>query len=125
MDKTEHDEMAEVLKTCPAETIISTGQAKQRLTMTGGNGPNSQNGNASNGGNDSNTTDKHHAANAKKNWVKTLLMSFLETLLLTIQLDALCHIGLFRISYRCSAQQPPVCETSVRNVLNPIIELEG
>lgn len=78
VDKTEHDEMAEVLKTCPTETIISTGQVKQRLTMTNGNGQNSQNGNASNGGNDSNTTGKHHAANAKKNWVKTLFDGFLK-----------------------------------------------
>lgn len=78
VDKTEHDEMAEVLKTCPTETIISTGQVKQRLTMTGGNGQNSQNGNAPNGENDSNTTDKRHAANAKKNWVKTLFDGFLK-----------------------------------------------
>ena len=78
VDKTEHDEMAEVLKTCPTETIISTGQVKQRLTMTGGNGQNSQNGNAPNGENDSNTTGKHHAANAKKNWVKTLFDGFLK-----------------------------------------------
>ena len=76
--KTEHDEMAEVLKTCPTETIISTGQVKQRLTMTGGNGQNSQNGNAPNGENDSNTTGKHHATNAKKNWVKTLFDGFLK-----------------------------------------------
>lgn len=78
VDKTEHDEMAEVLKTCPTETIISTGQVKQRLTMTGGNGQNSQNGNAPNGENDSNTTGKHHATNAKKNWVKTLFDGFLK-----------------------------------------------
>lgn len=78
VDKTEHDEMAEVLKTCPTETIISTGQVKQRLTMTGGNGQNSQNGDASNGGNESDTTDKRHAANAKKNWVKTLFDGFLK-----------------------------------------------
>ena len=78
VDKTEHDEMAEVLKTCPTETIISTGQVKQRLTMTGGNGQNSQNGNEPNGENDSNTTGKHHATNAKKNWVKTLFDGFLK-----------------------------------------------
>lgn len=78
VDKTEHDEMAEVLKTCPTETIISTGQVKQRLTMTGGNGQNSQNGNAPNGENDSNTTGKHYATNAKKNWVKTLFDGFLK-----------------------------------------------
>lgn len=78
VDKTEHDEMAEVLKTCPTETIISTGQVKQRLTMTGGNGQNIQNGNASTGGNESDTTGKHHAANAKKNWVKTLFDGFLK-----------------------------------------------
>ena len=78
VDKTEHDEMAEVLKTCPTETIISTGQVKQRLTMTGGNGQNIQDGNASNGGNESDTTGKHHAANAKKNWVKTLFDGFLK-----------------------------------------------
>ena len=76
VDKTEHDEMAEVLKTCPTETI--TGKVKQRLTMTGGNGQNSQNGNAPNGENDSNTTGKHHATNAKKNWVKTLFDGFLK-----------------------------------------------
>lgn len=89
VDKTEHDEMAEVLKTCPTETIISTGQVKQRLTSgasgsnsindtTGGNGQDSQNGNAPNGENESDTTGKHHAANAKKNWVKTLFDGFLK-----------------------------------------------
>lgn len=78
VDKAEHDEMAEVLKTCPTETIISTGQVKQRLTMTGGNSQNSQDGNASTGGNESGTTGKHHAANAKKNWVKTLFDGFLK-----------------------------------------------
>lgn len=78
VDKAEHDEMAEVLKACPAETIISTGQVKQRLTMTGGNGQNIQNGNASTGGNESDTTGKRHAANAKKNWVKTLFDGFLK-----------------------------------------------
>lgn len=78
VDKAEHDEMAEVLKACPAETIISTGQVKQRLTMTGGNGQNIQDGNASTGGNESDTTGKHHAANAKKNWVKTLFDGFLK-----------------------------------------------
>lgn len=76
VDKAEHDKMADVLKTCPDETIISTGQVKQRLT--GGNGQNSQNGNASNGGSESDTTDKRHAANAKKNWVKTLFDGFLK-----------------------------------------------
>lgn len=89
VDKAEHDEMAEVLKTCPTETIISTGQVKQRLTSgasgsnstndtTGGNGQNSQNGDASNSGNESDMTDKRHAANAKKNWVKTLFDGFLK-----------------------------------------------
>lgn len=78
VDKAEHDEMAEVLKTCPTETIISTGQVKQRLTMTGGNGQNSQNGDASNGGNESDTANKNHAATAKKNWVKTLFDGFLK-----------------------------------------------
>lgn len=78
VDKTEHDEMADVLKTCPTETIISTGQVKQRLTMTGGNGQNSQNGEASNSGNESNTANKNHAATAKKNWVKTLFDGFLK-----------------------------------------------
>lgn len=89
VDKAEHDEMAEVLKTCPTETIISTGQVKQRLTSgasgsnspnetTGGNGQHSQNGNASNDGNESDTTNKSHAANAKKNWVKTLFDGFLK-----------------------------------------------
>lgn len=76
VDKAEHDEMADVLKTCPTETIISTGQVKQRLT--GGNGRNSQNSNASTGENDSNTTDKRHATTAKKNWVKTLFDGFLK-----------------------------------------------
>lgn len=78
VDKAEHDEMAEVLKTCPTETIISTGQVKQRLTMTGGNGQHSQNGDASNSGNDSDTANKSHAADAKKNWVKTLFDGFLK-----------------------------------------------
>lgn len=78
VDKTEHDEMADVLKTCPTETIISTGQVKQRLTMTGGNGQNSQNGESSNSGNESNTANKNHAATAKKNWVKTLFDGFLK-----------------------------------------------
>lgn len=76
VDKAEHDEMADVLKTCPTETIISTGQVKQRLT--GGDGRNSQNSNASTGENDSNTTDKRHATTAKKNWVKTLFDGFLK-----------------------------------------------
>lgn len=78
VDKAEHDKMADVLKTCPDETIISTGQVKQRLT--GGNGQNSQNGNASNGGSESDTTDKRHATSAKKNWVKTLFDGFLKRL---------------------------------------------
>lgn len=76
VDKAEHDKMSDVLKTCPDETIISTGQVKQRLT--GGNGQNSQNGNASNGGSESDTTDKRHATSAKKNWVKTLFDGFLK-----------------------------------------------
>lgn len=76
VDKAEHDEMADVLKTCPTETIISTGQVKQRLT--GGDGRNSQNSNAPTGENDSNTTDKRHATTAKKNWVKTLFDGFLK-----------------------------------------------
>lgn len=76
VDKAEHDEMADVLKTCPTEPIISTGQVKQRLN--GGNGRNSQNSNASTGENDSNTTDKRHATTAKKNWVKTLFDGFLK-----------------------------------------------
>lgn len=76
VDKAEHDEMADVLKTCPTETIISTSQVKQRLT--GGDGRNSQNSNASTGENDSNTTDKRHATTAKKNWVKTLFDGFLK-----------------------------------------------
>ena len=78
VDKTEHDEMAEVLKTCPTETIISTGQVKQRLTMTGGNSQNSQNGDASNSGNESDTANKSHDADAKKNWAKTLFDGFLK-----------------------------------------------
>lgn len=89
VDKTEHDEMADVLKACPTETIISTGQVKQRLTSgasglnstndtTGGNGQHSQNGDASNGGNESDTANKNHAATAKKNWVKTLFDGFLK-----------------------------------------------
>ena len=78
VDKTEHDEMVEVLKTCPTETIISTGQVKQRLT-SGASGSNSTNETTGgNGQHESDTANKSHAINAKKNWVKTLFDGFLK-----------------------------------------------
>ena len=94
VDQREHDRLAQVLASCPAETIISTGQVKQRLTSgqsgsnnTGGNGntnnnsSNSQSNGSTGSGNNSHTTNKHHATTTKKNWVRNLFNSFLKRFL--------------------------------------------
>lgn len=93
VDQKEHDKLAQVLASCPAETIISTSQVKQRLTggtsgsNTTGNFDNNTNGsnNQSNqpngstsGKNNSHTTNKHHTTSTKKNWVKNLFNGLLK-----------------------------------------------
>lgn len=90
VDQKEHDKLAQVLASCPTETIISTSQVKQRLTSgtsdsntTGNsdnntNGNNSQNNGSTSGKNNSHTTNKHHATSSKKNWVKNLFNGFLK-----------------------------------------------
>ena len=90
VDQKEHDKLAQVLASCPTETIISTSQVKQRLTSgtsegnntgtannntTGGNSQNSQYNGSTNSKNNSHTTNKHHTTTTKKNWVKNLFNS--------------------------------------------------
>lgn len=88
VDQQEHDRLAQVLASCPAETIISTSQVKQRLTSgesgsndTGGNSQNSANGSMSNGGNKSDMLSKHRKATTGKNWVRSLFDGFLKLFL--------------------------------------------
>lgn len=93
VDQKEHDKLAQVLASCPAETIISTSQVKQRLTSgtsegnntgtannntTGGNRRNSQYNGSTNSKNNSHTTNKHHTTTTKKNWVKNLFNGLLK-----------------------------------------------
>lgn len=93
VDQKEHDKLAQVLASCPAETIISTSQVKQRLTSgtsegnntgtannntTGGNRQNSQYNGSTNSKNNSHTTNKHHTTTTKKNWVKNLFNGLLK-----------------------------------------------
>lgn len=93
VDQKEHDKLAQVLASCPTETIISTSQVKQRLTsgtsegnntgtannnMTGGNSQNSQYNGSTNSKNNSHTTNKHHTTTTKKNWVKNLFNGLLK-----------------------------------------------
>ena len=93
VDQKEHDKLAQVLASCPTETIISTSQVKQRLTSgtsegnntgtannntTGGNSQNSQYNGSTNSKNNSHTTNKHHTATTKKNWVKNLFNGLLK-----------------------------------------------
>jgi len=93
VDQKEHDKLAQVLASCPAETIISTSQVKQRLTSgtsegnntgtannntTGGNSQNSQYNGSTNSKNNSHTTNKHHTTTTKKNWVKNLFNGLLK-----------------------------------------------
>lgn len=93
VDQQEHDRLAQVLAACPAETIISTSQVKQRLTSgeSGSNNANdSTDGNSSrsgqddsstNNGKDPHATSKRHTATTKKNWVKNLFDGFLKLFL--------------------------------------------
>lgn len=93
VDQKEHDKLAQVLASCPTETIISTSQVKQRLTSgtsegnntgtannntTGGNSQNSQYNGSTNSKNNSHTTNKHHTTTTKKNWVKNLFNGLLK-----------------------------------------------
>ena len=93
VDQKEHDKLAQVLASCPTETIISTRQVKQRLTSgtsegnntgtannntTGGNSQNSQYNGSTNSKNNSHTTNKHHTTTTKKNWVKNLFNGLLK-----------------------------------------------
>lgn len=93
VDQKEHDKLAQVLASCPAETIISTSQVKQRLTSgtsegnntgtannntTGGNSQNSQYNGSTNSKNNSHTTNKHHTTTTKKNWAKNLFNGLLK-----------------------------------------------
>ena len=93
VDQKEHDKLAQVLASCPSETIISTSQVKQRLTSgtsegnntgtannntTGGNSQNSQYNGSTNSKNNSHTTNKHHTTTTKKNWVKNLFNGLLK-----------------------------------------------
>lgn len=93
VDQKEHDKFAQVLASCPTETIISTSQVKQRLTSgtsegnntgtannntTGGNSQNSQYNGSTNSKNNSHTTNKHHTTTTKKNWVKNLFNGLLK-----------------------------------------------
>ena len=92
VDQKEHDKLAQVLASCPTETIISTSQVKQRLTSgtsegnntgtannntTGGNSQSQYNG-STNSKNNSHTTNKHHTTTTKKNWVKNLFNGLLK-----------------------------------------------
>lgn len=93
VDQKEHDKLAQVLASCPTETIISTSQVKQRLTSgtsegnntgtannntTGGNSQNSQYNGSTNSKNNSHTTNKHHTTTTKKDWVKNLFNGLLK-----------------------------------------------
>ncbi len=93
VDQKEHDKLAQVLASCPTETIISTSQVKQRLTSgtsegnntgtannntTGGNSQNSQYNGSTNSKNNSHTMNKHHTTTTKKNWVKNLFNGLLK-----------------------------------------------
>lgn len=93
VDQKEHDKLAQVLASCPTETIISTSQVKQRLTSgtsegnntgtannntTGGNSQNGQYNGSANSKNNSHTTNKHHTTTTKKNWVKNLFNGLLK-----------------------------------------------
>ena len=93
VDQKEHDKLAQVLASCPTETIISTSQVKQRLisgtsegnntgtannNTTGGNSQNSQYNGSTNSKNNSHTTNKHHTTTTKKNWVKNLFNGLLK-----------------------------------------------
>ncbi len=93
VDQKEHDKLAQVLASCPTETIISTSQVKQRLTSgasegnntgtannntTGGNSQNGQYNGSTNSKNNSHTTNKHHTTTTKKNWVKNLFNGLLK-----------------------------------------------
>lgn len=93
VDQKEHDKLAQVLASCPTETIISTSQVKQRLTSgisegnntgtannntTGGNSQNGQYNGSTNSKNNSHTTNKHHTTTTKKNWVKNLINGLLK-----------------------------------------------
>lgn len=93
VDQKEHDKLAQVLASCPTETIISTSQVKQRLTSgisegnntgtannntTGGNSQNGQHNGSTNSKNNSHTTNKHHTTTTKKNWVKNLFNGLLK-----------------------------------------------
>lgn len=93
VDQKEHDKLAQVLASCPTETIISTSQVKQRLTSgtsegnntgtannntTGDNSQNSQYNGSTNSKNNSHTTNKHHTTTTKKNWVKNLFNGLLK-----------------------------------------------
>lgn len=84
VDQKEHNKLAQVLASCPTETIISTSQVKQRLTSgtsegnntgtannntTGGNSQNGQHNGSTNSKNNSHTTNKHHTTTTKKNWL--------------------------------------------------------
>lgn len=93
VDQKEHDKLAQVLASCPTETIISTSQVKQRLTSgasegnntgtannntTGGNSQNGQYNGSTNSKNNSHTMNKHHTTTTKKNWVKNLFNGLLK-----------------------------------------------
>lgn len=93
VDQKEHDKLAQVLASCPTESIISTSQVKQRLTSgtsegnntgtannntTGGNSQNGQYNGSTNSKNNSHTTNKHHTTTTKKNWVKNLFNGLLK-----------------------------------------------
>lgn len=88
VDQREHDKLTQVLAACPTETIISTGQVKQRLTSgqsgsnnTGNDSSNGQSNGPTGSGNSSHTTNKHHATTTKKGWVKNLFDGLLKRLL--------------------------------------------
>jgi hypothetical protein len=93
VDQKEHDKLAQILASCPTETIISTSQVKQRLTSgtsegnntgtannntTGGNSQNGQYNGSTNSKNNLHTTNKHHTTTTKKNWVKNLFNGLLK-----------------------------------------------
>lgn len=93
VDQKEHDKLAQVLASCPAETIISTSQVKQRLTggtfgsnttgnsddnTNGSNNQSNQSNGSTSGKNNSHATNKHHITSTKKNWVKNLFNGLLK-----------------------------------------------
>ena len=74
VDQREHDALAKTLASCPSETIISTGQVRQRLAGESGSGNigGSGNGHASSGS---------HVSTSGRGWVRNLFDGLLKRFL--------------------------------------------